>query len=179
MSEDRELLELLRKLLMKPERKLKGEVGLELDTIGVDSPNGIYVYDQARSKWVLKHVDGDYFKPWEDGVYVIYFDNTKCPACRAYDAYWYPFVKLFGPMFKNAHYIVILCDWFSRECDSSIARGSFEHYDIHASPTTLLLYVENTVVKANDRLEGVKRIDELVNAVSKFIESNKQPSASK
>jgi len=82
-------------------------------------------------------------------------------------------------MFKNTHYVVVLCDWFSRECDSSIARGSFEHYDIHASPTTLLLYVENTVVKANERLEGVKRIDELVNAVSKFIESNKQPSASK
>ncbi|AFL66241.1 hypothetical protein [Desulfurococcus amylolyticus] len=173
MSDDREILELLKKLLSKPERKIEGRVGLEVESIGPESPHGVYVFDHSSGKWILRQIEGDYFKPWEDGLYVIYFDNAKCPACRGYDAYWYPFVKLFGSAFKNSHYVVILCDWFTRECDSSIARGSFEHYDIHASPTTLLLYVENNGVKASKRLEGSKRIDELVNEVSNFIKSVK------
>lgn len=170
MSIDNEVLELLRKLLAKPEKKPGGGVGLEVDSIGPEQPHGVYVYDAARSKWVLKHVEGDYFKPWEDGVYVVYFDNTKCPACRVQDLYWYPFVKIFGSTFKSSHYIVILCGWFTRECDSSIAKGSFQYYDIHASPTILLMHVKDGSVKATSKLEGVKKIDELAGELAKFTE---------
>ncbi|WP_248784135.1 hypothetical protein [Desulfurococcus mucosus] len=169
MSGDDEILNLLRKLLSRPERRIEAKTGLEVDSVGPESPNGIYIFNQLNGKWVLQQVDGDHLKPWEDGLYVVYFDNTKCPACRAYDMYWYPFVKLFGRTFKDAHFIIVLCDWFTRECNSSAARNSFEHFDIHASPTTLLLSVENGAVKAVRKLEGVKRIDQLVEEVSKFV----------
>ncbi|ADG90864.1 hypothetical protein [Thermosphaera aggregans] len=167
---DDELIELLKKLLLKPEKKYKPEVGLELDTIGPESPNGIYVYDSKREKWVLKYLNGEFFQPWEDGLFVIYFDNAKCPACRAYDTYWYPFVKLIGPTFQNSHYVIILCDWFAKECDSEIARGSFQKYDVHASPTTLLMYSNSGKIILQDKLEGVKRMDDLANSIQEFLD---------
>lgn len=167
---DDELFELLKKLLLKPEKKYKPEVDLELDTISPESPNGIYVYDGKREKWVLKYLNGDFFQPWEDGLFVIYFDNAKCPACRAYDTYWYPFVKLIGPTFQNSHYVIILCDWFAKECDSEIARGSFQKYDVHASPTTLLMYSNSGKIILQDKLEGVKRMDELANSIQEFLD---------
>ncbi|MEM0378020.1 MAG: hypothetical protein QXP68_00205 [Thermosphaera sp.] len=165
-----EIIELLKKLLERPEKKYKPEIGLEVDTVGPEAPNGIYVFDPMKAKWVLKYINGDFFNPWEDGLYVIYFDNAKCPACRAYDSYWYPFVKLIGPTFPKSHYVIVLCDWFARECDSEIASGSFLKYEIHASPTTLLLYSDNGRIVRQEKIEGVKRMDQLTDAIQLFLE---------
>ncbi|MEM2528393.1 MAG: hypothetical protein QXG40_03245, partial [Ignisphaera sp.] len=48
-------------------------------------PHGIYEYSAEHSMWRFIKSDGEYFKPDSKGVYVIYFDNTKCSACRKYD----------------------------------------------------------------------------------------------
>jgi hypothetical protein len=149
--------------------KKKGKVGIELDKIEPDSPHGIYVYDFNKDKWVLKMVEGNPVIPWSDGYYVIYFDNAKCPACRSYDNYWFPFVKLFGRMFSNVNFVVVLCDWFARECVSEAASGAFRKFDVHASPTTILLRVVNGEIREKKELSGVKKIDELLNIVSSFI----------
>lgn len=167
---DEEILEMLKKLLARPEKKYKPEIGLEVDTVGPETPNGIYVFDHVRGKWTLRYVDGEFFQPWEDGLFVIYFDNAKCPACRAYDSYWYPFVKLIGPTFPKSHYVVVLCDWFAKECDSQAARGSFQKYEIHASPTTLLLYSNSGRIIRQEKIEGVKRMDQLTDAIQSFLE---------
>ena len=158
--------------------KKKGKVGIELDKIEPDSPHGIYVYDFNKDKWVLKMVEGNPVIPWSDGYYVIYFDNAKCPACRSYDNYWFPFVKLFGRMFSNVNFVVVLCDWFARECVSEAASGAFRKFDVHASPTTILLRVVNGEIREKKELSGVKKIDELLNIVSSFIaETSKQQSS--
>jgi hypothetical protein len=158
--------------------KKKGKVGIELDKIEPDSPHGIYVYDFNKDKWVLKMVEGNPVIPWSDGYYVIYFDNAKCPACRSYDNYWFPFVKLFGRMFSNVNFVVVLCDWFARECISEAASGAFRKFDVHASPTTILLRVVNGEIREKKELSGVKKIDELLNIVSSFIaETSRQQSS--
>jgi hypothetical protein len=158
--------------------KKKGKVGIELDKIEPDSPHGIYVYDFNKDKWVLKMVEGNPVIPWSDGYYVIYFDNAKCPACRSYDNYWFPFVRLFGRMFSNVNFVVVLCDWFARECISEAASGAFRKFDVHASPTTILLRVVNGEIREKKELSGVKKIDELINIVSSFIaETSRQQSS--
>ncbi len=158
--------------------KKKGKVGIELDKIVPDSPHGIYVYDFNKDKWVLKMVEGNPVIPWSDGYYVIYFDNAKCPACRSYDNYWFPFVRLFGRMFSNVNFVVVLCDWFARECISEAASGAFRKFDVHASPTTILLRVVNGEIREKKELSGVKKIDELLNIVSSFIaETSRQQSS--
>ncbi|MEM4528447.1 MAG: hypothetical protein QXS23_04585 [Desulfurococcaceae archaeon] len=169
---EHDLLELLRKMFMPTGEKKKGAPGMEFDKVEPDSPNGVYVYDFSKNKWVLKQVDDGPLQPWEDGYYVIYFDNAKCPACRAYDNYWFPFVKLFGATFKNTHYVIVLCDWFARECSSDAASGTFRKFDVHASPTTILIYVMNNEIKSQEVISGVKKIDELLNAITQFISKN-------
>ncbi len=143
---------------------------LELDTVKIDSPHGIYIYDPEKDKWILLEDTGKPFKPWKDGYYIIYFDNTKCPACRIYDLSWYVYVKLFGRNEKDTYYVVILCDWFAHQCRSEAARKSFKEYDIHASPTTMLLYVENGEIKKIEKVEGAKTLDKLAEIIAKFKE---------
>ncbi|MEM0099800.1 MAG: hypothetical protein QXV54_04750 [Desulfurococcaceae archaeon] len=166
---EKDFLDLLRKMLSTDVEKKRGKEGLELDKIEPDSPHGIYVYDLERDKWILRQVSGNPNLPWSDGYYMIYFDNSRCPACRAYDNYWFPFVKIFGKMFKEFKYVIVLCDWFARECVSEAASASFKRFDVHASPTTLLLYVENSEIKRKEEHSGVKKIDELIKIITDFI----------
>lgn len=173
---ERDLLELLRRMLSTDIEKKRGKEGLELDKIEPDSPHGIYVYDHSKEKWILRQVSGNPDLPWDDGVYMIYFDNARCPACRSYDNYWFPFVKIFGKLFNDVKYVVVLCDWFARECVSEASSAAFRKFDVHASPTTILLRVENGLIKRKEEISGVKKIDELVKLVSDFT-SQTQPQA--
>jgi hypothetical protein len=104
-----------------------------------------------------------------DGIYVIYFDNTRCPACRIYDLSWYAYIKLIGKNLENVYFVIILCEWFAHRCRSEAASKSFEHYKIHASPTTLLLYVKDGKIVLEDRFEGAKTIDYLASRIEEFI----------
>ncbi len=174
MGED-EISGLLDRIAEKIAKRGKGvEKRVMYDVVGVDSPHGIYVYDKEMDKWVLIRRDDGGFKPEEDGVYIIYFDNTMCPACRIYDLSWYPYVKLFGRLLEKTHFVIILCAWFAHKCDSEAAKRSFKDYNIHASPTTLLLCIKNGEVKREERIEGVKKLDYLVDSIGRFIkECNK------
>lgn len=176
-SEYSDILSILKALLASSGdlKKVEAKPGDVFDKIEPNLPNGLYVFDFKNGKWVLKEINGDYFKPWEDGLYVVYFDNAKCPACRAYDNYWFPFVKLLGGAYEKAHFVIVLCNWFARECDSPIAKGSFQHYDVHASPTTLLLYVSGGEIRATEKVEGVKKMDELANVIESFLNKTRGP----
>ncbi len=167
---DRILEELARKLVGKGDEKSMKQEQVELDIVDVNSPHGIYIYDKEKDKWVLVRTEGEAFKPEEDGVYVIYFDNTRCPACRIYDLSWYPYIKLVGRNLENVKFIIILCSWFARNCESEAAKNSFKEYDVHASPTTYLLYVKNGEVVLKDKLEGSKPLDVLTKKIDEFLE---------
>jgi len=142
------------------------------DRVDPSSPHGVYVYNPNDSKWVYVEFEGEVLAPKRDGVFVIYFDNAKCPACRVYDLYWFPFVTLLGSTYKNTYYIVVLCEWFARNCNSQRASNTFKHYDVHASPTTLLLCVKNGVVVDKEKLEGVKTMDKLASSIEEFARRN-------
>ncbi|WP_440059462.1 hypothetical protein ACSU1N_06650 [Thermogladius sp. 4427co] len=179
--EDRELfLTILRKLLKAEEKPVsqKGSIGMALEQVDVDSPHGVYRYDKQGSRWILISVDDeDFTKVLEPGYYVAYFDNTKCPACRVYDIYWFPFVKLLGEAYPS-NYLIVLCDWFSRECSSRSASNAFEKLNIHASPTTAIFRLdENKQIQELMKVEGVKRMDELAKILDEYF-SKKRSGAS-
>ncbi|MEM0000250.1 MAG: hypothetical protein QXH02_04125 [Desulfurococcaceae archaeon] len=165
---EKDVLELLKKMLTSDMSKKKGKEGLELDKVEPDSPHGIYIYDFKKEKWVLRQVTGDSSIPWGDGYYMVYFDNARCPACRSYDNFWFPFVKIFGKMFSEVNYIIVLCDWFARECASEAASETFKKFDVHASPTTILLRVVNNEIKKKEEYSGVKKLDELLRILTEF-----------
>jgi len=166
---ERDILDILRKMLTTDVSKKRGKEGLELDKVEPDSPHGIYVYDPGRDKWVLRQFSGNPNLPWGDGYYMIYFDNTRCPACRSYDNHWFPFVRIFGKMFSDVNYVIVLCDWFARECVSEAASGAFKKFDVHASPTTVLIRVVNNEIKKREEFSGVKKLNELLEILTKFI----------
>ncbi len=142
---------------------------IELDVLTVDSPHGVYIYDPSKDKWVLTSSNGEAFQPNRDGVYVIYFDNSLCPACRIYDLSWYTYVKLFASMHENVYFVIIYCDWFAQKCGSRAAAESFKKYNIHASPTTLLLEVEGGKIVREERFEGSKPLEKLADIIEGFI----------
>ncbi len=138
--------------------------------VGSDSPHGIYLYDSRRGDWVLVRTEGNYFLPKSEGVYIIYFDNTRCSACRKYDEYWFPFVKKYAEELKDHQFVIILCDWFARECKSEAASKSFKFYDIHSSPTTVVIRVKRGRVTYREKYEGYLTFEELEKVVLTFKE---------
>lgn len=134
-------------------------------------PHGIYEYSVEHSMWRFIKSDGEYFKPDSKGVYVIYFDNTKCSACRKYDGVWFPFVESYTQKKRDTRFMIILCDWFARECKSTAAAESFKKYDVHASPTTIVLYAaDDGSVKYQEKYEGVMYEFELKLVLDNFEE---------
>jgi hypothetical protein len=125
-------------------------------TVNENMPNGIYIYDKDKNGWRLIRTDGEPFKPDRKGVYVVYFDNTKCSACRKYDTIWFPFIENNTQNLRQFNFVIILCNWFARDCNSTAAAETFRHFDIHASPTTVILYAdENGEIKYQEKYEGV------------------------
>jgi len=137
--------------------------------VGPESKNGIYVYNKEEKLWELVIVDGNEFKPWKDGYYVIYFDNTRCPACRIYDLSWYVYIETIGRTLDNTEFVIILCNWFSGDCDSEAASKSFKEYGIKASPTTVLLEVRNGEIVRRENIRGAKDLGTLIDIINKFI----------
>ena len=170
--EDKELDKILNRLtksiLYGKLKKKEEEHTVKLKRVNASSPHGIYVYDRAENVWVLKHVDGEEFKPWKDGFYVIYFDNTRCPACRIYDLVWYTYIDLVGRRLRDTEFVIILCEWFGKRCKSAAASKSFEKYDIHASPTTVLLKVVNNAIVKREDIRGAKPLDVLMKKIDSF-----------
>jgi len=128
---------------------------VKVKEVNTESPHGIYMYIPAEDAWMLVAQDGDAFKPSKDGIYITYFDNAKCPACRKYDKIWFPFVREACKKYNDANFIIVLCDWFARECKSSAASKTFQENDIHASPTTVFFMVKDGKKVYEEKYEGV------------------------
>jgi hypothetical protein len=112
--------------------------------------------------------DGDRLEFRRDGIYMVYFDNARCPACRAYDVFWYSFHTLLGSQLRDTYFVIVFCKWFVSKCDSIAAREIFMKYNVKTSPTTLLLGVVNGEVRIIVRREGVLRIDEIARLIDEF-----------
>jgi len=114
------------------------------------APHGIYVYSVKSRSWVPASKSA----LLGDGVYVIYFDNARCGACRKFDESWFPFVEK-AALEGRATFVVVLCDWFARSCSSDDARELFREFDVHTSPTVVFLRREGGKNAKVLRGEGV------------------------
>lgn len=123
---------------------------------GPGSPHGVYRYNKQSKRWEILRREGEPFKIGElgDGIYVVYFDNLYCPACRTQDHHFYRLFVKHGDS-PDVHLVVIMCNWFSGNCDSPAAAKSFVEFDVNASPTILVAKVNGAEVK-EERLEGVR-----------------------
>ncbi len=154
---------IIKKTIDKPKKVYRTKI------VDVDSPHGIYKYERSTREWILIDTDSDGFKPYKDGYYVIYFDNAKCPACRIYDLFWYPFIETIGRNLSNVEFIIVLCEWFARQCRSRAASNTFKKFEVIASPTTALIEVKNNNIVREEKIRGVVKIDELAKKVLEFI----------
>ncbi len=146
-----------------------GDKGLRVKEVGASSRQGIYFYNPSNDVWIYQpSEDPEPFMPKEDGYYVIYFDNTKCPACRRYDIYWYSFLRRRAKELAGYRFVIVLCGWFARDCESPKAAATFTAFDVHASPTTYLIHVKDGEVKYKEKYEGVLTDSELEKAVPTF-----------
>ncbi|MDM7274958.1 MAG: thioredoxin family protein [Thermoprotei archaeon] len=143
---------------------------------GPGSPNGIYVYDSKGRVWKVLRAKGEPFKLGElgDGLYMVYFDNLYCPACRSQDHHIYKLVSRYGGK-PNLFFVVILCDWFADNCASEAASRTFREFKVSASPTILVASVRGSEI-SQERLEGVRNDSSLEYYVKKFLEIVEGPS---
>ncbi len=166
------LLKLVEKIVSEARREVseKAKPGLEVKEVLTTSPHGIYHYVREKDVWRLEIVEGEAYVPEKDGFHVIYFDNTRCPACRIYDLYWFPWVREVARKHKDTYFTIVLCSWFARECNSSAASKTFKYWSVRASPTTLFLYVRNGKVVMDSKREGVMDQDKLTTTYTLFRE---------
>ncbi len=122
---------------------------------GPGSDHGIYVYEGGS--WRLLRRDGGAFALGElgDGVYLVYFDNLLCPACREQDL---ELVGLLGKLAEDGRikFVVVLCDWFTEICDSGAAAETFKSFSVKASPTIVVAAVRGGRVAYREDLRGLK-----------------------
>ncbi len=140
----------------------------EFDKVEPGSPHGVYIYEPGSGKWVLEYVEGGAFEPRDDGMYVIYFDNAQCGACRRYDSFWFDAVPRLVE--KGYRPVIVLCDWFQKECDSQAAKESFKKYEVHSSPTTVFIYVEGGEARHQEKYRGLLLPDEIDKIAETFPE---------
>ena len=112
------------------------------------SSHGVYVWSDRR--WIAADrsaIDGD-------GFYFIYFSNSECGACRVFDDVWYPFVEMVSER-SAARFIIVLCGWFTRDCSSEDAKSLFKEFDVHVSPTVIVLKRSNGKIEKLLKYEGL------------------------
>lgn len=129
-------------------------VGSAMGIPGPGHPHGIYLY--RGGKWVLLRDRGEALEIGElgPGLYVVYFDNSLCPACRVQDSYWEKLVKKYGSR-ESIYFLVVLCDWFSDNCFSEAASETFKKFKVSASPTLVIARVKGDERQV-EVLEGVR-----------------------
>ncbi len=86
------------------------------------------------------------------------------------DRYWLDLIKRFEGD-KRIRFYVVLCDWFTQNCSSEAAAGTFKKYSISASPTIIIAAVRDGKVLYMETLEGVRTAEVLALYVSTALKS--------
>ena len=133
-------------------------------------PHGIYYYDHDRKEWLLLRREGNPLKPGElgDGLYIIYFYNLMCGACRAFTPQWMVFAETMANKLGNTIPVVVLCDWFSSMCDSKAAGSTFNEFDVDSTPTVVIVKVKEGSIVDKGMYSGVMSSDELFKIARRY-----------
>lgn len=110
--------------------------------------DGIYIYDGV---WRKIDVDGPYV-PEDDGIYVIYFRNSGCPACKAFDKIWNKFVL--HNREKPIKFTIAQCTEFFINCNSTSAADTFVFYLIFETPQVVVIVVKDNTISYLEREAG-------------------------
>lgn len=134
--------------------------------------NGVFVF--KNNSWIK--IRNDFWYPKEDGIYVVFFMNTRCPACKRY---WDSAISKFlennaSRLRDKLRIIYVKCDWFARECSDDTAKNTFLIYLVSASPTTIVIKVEKGEGVYAERYEGKLPYDKLVSVIQEFEERAKK-----
>ncbi|MGC8987609.1 hypothetical protein [Infirmifilum sp.] len=135
---------------------------------GPATPNGLYLYSTTEKRWIQL----ERFWLSENGVHVIYFDNTLCPACRKFDKTWFTFVEQNAEKARDTYFMIALCDWFAGQCGSEPARRLFEIFDVHVSPTIVFLIRKGGELKKSLKHEGVMDMEKLAMTLAVLLSLN-------
>lgn len=141
---------------------------------GPGSPHGIYVY--SGGSWRLLRSEGEAFRLGElgDGVYLVYFDNTLCPACREQDLHMVEIVKRFGGD-ERIKLVIVLCDWFTQICDSPAAAETIKNLDVVASPTIVVAAVKGGRIVYREEFQGARPAGVLEIYLKRALDSLEDP----
>ncbi|MEM0005801.1 MAG: hypothetical protein QXJ56_00860 [Ignisphaera sp.] len=101
--------------------------------------DGIYIHDTV---WRGISVDGP-FVPEEDGIYVLYFRNSKCPGCKAFDETWSRFVEGVRDLYR---FVVVQCTEFFTNCSSGDAVDTFLFYLVFETPQIVVIVVKDGMI---------------------------------
>jgi len=130
--------------------------------------NGVFIYEDGV--WIK--VNDKFWYPKDDGLYVVFFMNVRCPACNRY---WRLAIsKLLEEKYveisktKKCKIVYVKCEWFAKECFDETAKNTFLLYLVSASPTTLLIKVENSEVTYAERYEGRLPYEKLIELIYSF-----------
>jgi thiol-disulfide isomerase/thioredoxin len=171
MSDDKELESILDRIVRRLRSQKKDEAkpaeARAVKHINAKVPHGVYRFNREAGVWEPLPEDGKPLALSEDGVYVVYFGNTKCPACRVYDTIWNLYIDTVGRNLEGVTHYAVICGWFAGECSSEKAALSFKQFDVRASPTTLVVRVSGGSSVSMERLEGVVPQTKIVEAINK------------
>lgn len=107
------------------------------------SEEGVFIYGKQKRKTKI-----NYIPPWRSDkkhIYIVYFRNLKCPACRfLYDKIWITYLPKFTELAIPAE---VTCEYFAKQCSDEWAKMEFLLTDVHATPTIAVLYGGEVIFK--------------------------------
>jgi hypothetical protein len=96
---------------------------------------GVYIYVDGKPQRISS-------LSFENGKYIVFFDNRKCPFCRIFDVMWDLLVK--DQMLSDIKFVKVVCSYFASDCVNEEAKKAYTEHEIWKSPTVMLVEVTNS-----------------------------------
>ncbi len=138
-------------------------------TINHEVEHGIYMFDGQvwrSTSWE------DIFKKVNGAKVIVYYGNTLCGACMAFNIVWNSVASVIKEKFADIKLATVMCGWFEERCQSNEARELFAKNRVWGTPTIVVYCARDGVVKELDRAEGTMTTDQLVEFIMKNRKKN-------
>lgn len=135
--------------------------------VSVPLKHGIFIFNKYKCTWEPIEAK-QYWTPKKDGVYLLVFMQEWCGACHAYKPI---FSKYVLEHISNEITYVAICLGEGWKPGDSIEK-TFYRWSIRATPTTILVKIENGKISKTSIFEGVMSYEKLDNFIKKFLESD-------
>lgn len=134
--------------------------------VSIPLKHGIFIFNKNKCIWEPIKVR-QYWTPEKDGIYLLVFMQEWCGACHVYEPTFSKYVL--EHMNSKITYVAICLGKGWKPGDS--VEKTFYRWGIKATPTTILVKVENGKTSRTSIFEGVMSYEKLDNFIKKFLES--------